>query len=99
MNAHRMSVAIAAERQMFAGRRLGKDVLLLQEPTPAKAPVGVWNAWYRFWQTATEDYGAERSTLAKLTAGSIATASVPATTGAIPSRLTTPWRRPCTSTS
>jgi len=43
----------------------------------AKAPVEVWNAWFRFWQTAAEEYGAEYSTIAKLTASSIPTASMP----------------------
>jgi hypothetical protein len=76
--AHGVCVAIAAECQALAGRRLEKDLHLLQEFASAKAPVGAWNAWCRFWQTATEDYGAECSTLAKLTASSIPTASVPA---------------------
>jgi len=60
--AHRACVEIAAECQSFAGRRLEKDLHLLQELTSAKAPDEVWNAWSRFWRTAAEDYGAEYST-------------------------------------
>jgi hypothetical protein len=100
--AHRACVAIAAQTQTFAGRRLETDTHVLQELTSAKAPVEVWNARYRFWQRATEDYGAEWSMLAKLIAGSIPMASSEPRTvasGTIESRLTTPWRRPCTSTS
>jgi Phasin protein len=67
-SAHRACVEIAAECQTFAGRRLEKDVHLLQDLISAKAPAEVWNAWSRFWQTAAEDYGAEYSTIAKLAA-------------------------------
>jgi len=76
-SAHRACVEIAAECQTFAGRRLEKDLHLLQDVISAKAPVAIWNVWFRFWQTAAEDYGAEYSTIAKLTACSIPTASVP----------------------
>jgi len=105
--AHRACVEIAAECQSYTGRRLEKDLHLLQELTSAKAPDEVWNAWSRFWRTAAEDYGAEYSTIAKLAASSIPSASM--RTGselrtdashAIQCRLTTaPRRKSCISTS
>jgi hypothetical protein len=106
-SAHRACVKIAAECQTFAGRRLQEDLHLLQELSCAKAPDEVWNAWSRFWQTAAEEYGAEYSTIAKLAASSNSVRhrcgrdSEPWTDdiNAIQSRLTTPRRRPCTSTS
>jgi len=64
------------ECQCFTGRRLEKDLHLLQELTSSKAPDEVWNAWARFWQTAAEDYGIEYSTIAKLAASSIPATSV-----------------------
>ena len=75
-SAHRACVEIALECQTFAGRRLEKDLHLLQDVISAKAPVAIWNAWLQFWQTAAEDYGAEYSAIAKLAASSIPTASV-----------------------
>jgi Phasin protein len=75
-SAYRVCVQIAAQCQAFSGRRLQKDLHLLPEISSVKDPDEVWNAWSRFWQTAAEDFGAEYSTIAKLTASSMPTASV-----------------------
>jgi len=72
---------------MFIVRYAARKPMRAQ-PSTSEDPetfIGFWpTGWtaanesaHRFWQTAAEDYGAEYSTIAKLTACSIPTASVP----------------------
>jgi hypothetical protein len=60
---------LTVEWQTFVGRRINEDLHLLQEFSAAKAPDEVWNTWFRFWQKAVEDYGAECSAMARIAAG------------------------------
>jgi hypothetical protein len=64
-SAHRAWVDLVAEWQIFVGHRLNEDLRLFQELSAAKAPEEVWNAWSRFWQKASGDYGAEYSAITK----------------------------------
>src|SRR5215470_13877336 len=85
-SAHRACVELAADWQGFVSGRLNEDLHLFQKLSAAKAPEEVWNAWFRFWQKATGDYGAEYAAIANLAACFIAHGIGADTAGQSPTR-------------
>jgi hypothetical protein len=71
-NLHQTGLHFRGEWQAFVGRRLNEDFGLLQRISTANAPGDVWNA-RSFWQKGAEDYAAECSVMARLTAGFLVT--------------------------
>ena len=61
---------LAVEWQAFVGR-MNEDLHLWHQLAAARAPDEIWKAWFRFWQRAVENYGAECSVVTKLVAGCV----------------------------
>jgi len=62
--------------QAFVGHRIQEDLHLLQELASAKAISEICSVYWRFWQTAVEDYVAAYGQMTGLGSGFISGAAV-----------------------